>query len=125
MKYLYHKQPLVISAQKQNKFHSRFNEKVFYQNKNPHTIATYRLLSLSKKIKFMFLLFFVISIVLGIGYVNSHSKTMDSASSNSATLELLDNDNNSTAEDDKNSDFETINDVKISPEKSEETSKDN
>jgi len=118
MKYMYHKQPLVISAQKQNKFHSRFNEKVFYQGKNPHTTATYRLLMLSKKIKFMLLLLFVISVVLGIGYVNNSLKSDDSANSNSVKLELLEDTDNNEAEDVEKTDFETITDVEITPEKS-------
>ena len=125
MKYLYHKLPLVISAKKQNEYHARFNEKVFYQNKNPHTTATYRLLSLSKKIKFMFLLVFVISIVLGIGYVNSLSKTTDSAQMSSEAVELLEDDNNINPENEGKSDYETINDVTIMPEKPRETTKEN
>ncbi len=125
MKDLYHKQPLVISAKKQNEYHARFNEKIFYQHKNPHTTATYRLLSLSKKIKFIFLMVFLISIVLGIGYVNSLSKSLDSASLNVTKVELLDDNKNTNPEDVEKSKYETINDVTITSENQTESNKEN
>ena len=116
MRYLYHKQPLVIKAKKQNEYHERFNEKVFYHDKNPHTTATYRLLHLSKKIKFMFLLYFIVSLVLGLGYAFSTVSSNDSASSKVIINEIQIDNEDSQHEDKETSDFESINDVTITSE---------
>jgi len=118
MRYLSHKEPLVIKARKQNEYHDRFNEKVFYSNQNPHTTATNRLLHLSKMIKFMFLICLVVGLFYGYGYVKELAKTDGKLNkgytANEINVESKDKDKDEGK--DKKKDYENINDVNVAPD---------
>lgn len=109
MSKIFHKKPLFLQIKKENEYHQRFNEKLFYPSGNSHSRVTPILLSLSKRIKLLIFIvaFFAISAVV---FLSSSTKNESINVKNDKKEDLK------SLEDDKY-EIEIVNKTGIEPKK--------